>query len=206
MACDDAVLAAGVPADAYADGAVGCSARVLQFNGSRLRDGIRNASALRERFAHLFEWRQEATASSRRTAIAIPLLLVLMTSISFAEKIYKIGPGIAAPVVLEKQEPVYPSKEKAEKVEGKVVLNLVVGTDRRAHDIKVTRSVTPALDASAITASPELGVSAWDEERKARCSSSHDRNQFQVVITPALLSASATSFKNAAACAPSTTR
>jgi len=152
LACDDAVLSAGISADAYAtillDVARECSSSLVL--GCAM--GARNASALRERFTHLFGWRRESRASTRRTAIAIPLLLALMTTVSFAEKIYKIGPGIAAPVVLEKQEPVYPSKEKADKVEGKVVLNLVVGIDRRAHNIKVTRSVTPALDASAVTA------------------------------------------------------
>jgi len=152
LACDDAVLAAGVPADAYATVLLDVARECSRSSLLGCAMGSRNASTLRERFTHLFEWRQQATASSRRTAIAIPLLLVLMTGVSCAEKIYKIGPGIAAPVVLEKQEPVYPSKEKADKVEGKVVLNLVVGTDRRAHAIKVTRSVTPALDASAVTA------------------------------------------------------
>ena len=35
----------------------------------------------------------------------------------------------------------YPSEEKADKLEGKVVLTMVVGIDRRAHDIKVTKSL-----------------------------------------------------------------
>ena len=79
-----------------------------------------------------------------------------MTGVSCAEKIYKIGPGIVAPKVLDKQEPVYPDKEKSAKIEGKVVLTLVVGTDQHAHGIKVTKSLTPGLDASAVAA-----VSNW---------------------------------------------
>jgi TonB family protein len=150
LACDDAVLAAGVPADTYAtallDVARECSSSLVlgcAMGGS--------AAALRERFAHLFEWRQGASRSARRSAIAIPLLLVLMTGVSCAEKIYKIGPGIVPPRVLEKtSEPQYTEEAKAAKLQGPVMLTIVVGTDQRAHDIKITKSLDPGLDASAI--------------------------------------------------------
>jgi TonB family protein len=157
LACDDAVLSAGVPAKAYAtillDVARECSGSLVL--GCSM-GGNKSAGALRERFQHLFEWRPEMARSTRRTAIAIPLLLLLLTTVSLAEKIYKVGPGILAPKVLERQNPVYPDKERSAKIEGKVVLGLVVGTDGHAHDIKVTKSVTPALDASAVSA-----VSSW---------------------------------------------
>jgi TonB family protein len=151
LASDDAVLAAGVPADAYAtvllDVARECSSALVL--GCAMAS--RNASALRERFTHLFEWRREPSVSSRRTAIAIPLLLVLMTGVSCAEKIYKIGPEIVPPKVLEKTaEPQYTEEARAAKLEGKVALTIVVGTDQRAHDIKVTKSLDPGLDRSAI--------------------------------------------------------
>ena len=74
----------------------------------------------------------------------------MLTTVSFAEKIYKIGPGIVAPKVLEKTEPKYTDEARAAKFEGTVALTIVVGTDRRAHDIKVTKSLDPGLDASAI--------------------------------------------------------
>jgi TonB family protein len=148
LACDDAVLSAGVPADAYAkvllDVARECSSSLL------LGCAMTASATLHERFAHLFEWRQPSGAT-RRTAIAIPLLLVLMTGVSFAEKIYKIGPGIAAPKVLEKgSEPQYTDDARAAKLEGTVGLTIVVGTDGRAHDIKVTKPLDPGLDGSAV--------------------------------------------------------
>jgi TonB family protein len=154
LASDDAVLSAGIPAEAYADVLL---VLARECSGSFLLGCAMSASStLHRRFTHLFERRQKTGRATRRAAIAIPLLLGFMTTVSFAEKIYKIGPGIVAPKVLEKEDPVYPDKEKSAKVEGKVVLNLVVGTDQRAHDIKVTKSVTPALDASAVSA-----VSNW---------------------------------------------
>jgi TonB family protein len=151
LACDDAVLAAGVPADAYAkvllDVARECSSSLLL--GCAM--GNNSAATLRERFANLFEWRRGESRSTRRTAIAIPVLLLLLTTVSFAEKIYKIGPGIVAPKVLEKgSEPQYTDEAKAAKIEGAVGLAIVVGTDQRAHDIKITQSLDRGLDASAI--------------------------------------------------------
>jgi TonB family protein len=147
LACDDAVLAAGVPADAYAtvllDVARECSGSLV------LGCAMTASSTLHQRFAHLLE-RHETHRTTRRAAIAIPLLLALMTAVSFAEKIYKIGPGIVPPKVLEKNEPQYTDQARAAKLEGTVGLTIVVGTDQRAHDIKITKSLDPGLDRNAI--------------------------------------------------------
>lgn len=149
LACDDAVLSAGVPADAYANVLM----EVAREGSSTLLLGcaMTGSFPLRDRLVHLFEWRQEATRSTRRIAIAIPLLLVLMTTVSFAEKIYRVGPGIVPPKVLEKtSDPQYTPEAKAAKLEGTVGLTMVVGTDQRAHDIKVVKSLDKGLDASAV--------------------------------------------------------
>jgi TonB family protein len=150
LACDAEVLAAGVSADAYAGVLIDLVRECPRptIFGCAMAGG----AALRERFQHLFEWRQGATRSSGRMAIAVPLLLVLMTTVSFAEKIYKIGPGIVPPKVIEKHNPVYPEKEKKAKIEGTVKLLVVVGTDQLVHEIKVTKSVTLGLDANAVAA------------------------------------------------------
>jgi TonB family protein len=154
LACDDVVLCAGVSADFYAnvllDVARECSSSLV------LGCAMTGSSPLRQRLVHLFEWRKEAIRARPRTAIAIPLLLVLMTSVSFAEKIYKVGPGIVAPKLLEKVEPQYTQEAKAAKIEGTVGLTIVVGTDQRAHDIKITKSLDPGLDTSAINS-----IKAW---------------------------------------------
>jgi TonB family protein len=148
LACDDAVLLAGVPPDAYAkvllDVARECSSSLL------LGCAMTTSSALHERFAHLLEWRQKAGSATPRIAVTIPLLLLLMTTVSFAEKIYKIGPGILPPKVLEKTEPIYTDQARSAKLEGTVALVMVVGVDQRAHDIQVKKSLDPGLDASAV--------------------------------------------------------
>jgi len=156
LACDAAVLASGVAADAYAnvllDAARECSSSLLLSCAMQARP----STALQQRFAHLFAWRNEPRASSRRIAFALPVLLVLLTGVSCAEKIYKIGPGIVAPKVLQKTDPNYTDQARAAKIEGPVVLSIVVGTDQRAHDIKVTKSLDPGMDANAIAA-----IKAW---------------------------------------------
>jgi TonB family protein len=73
-----------------------------------------------------------------------------MTGVSCAVKIYKVGPGIVPPKVLEKSEPQYTEEARAAKLEGTVALTIVVGTDQRAHDIRITKSLDAGLDASAI--------------------------------------------------------
>jgi TonB family protein len=149
LACDDAVLSAGVSADAYATVLLD----VAREGSSSLLLGcaMTGSFPLRERLVHLFEWRKDAIQTRRRTAIAIPLLLVLMTTVSFAEKIYKVGPGIVPPKVLEKtSEPQYTPEAKAAKLEGTVGLTIVVGTDQHAHDVKVVKSLDKGLDASAV--------------------------------------------------------
>ncbi|MGP0076746.1 MAG: TonB family protein [Bryobacteraceae bacterium] len=148
LACDDAVLSAGVAADAYAKVLLDVA---REFSSSLLLGCAMTASStLHDRLARLFEHRPRASGATRRTAIAIPLLLALMTTVSFAEKIYKIGPGIVPPKVLEKTEPKYTDEAKDAKLEGTVSLTLVVGVDQRAHDIEVIKSLDPGMDANAI--------------------------------------------------------
>ncbi len=148
LACDDAVLSAGVAADAYANVLLD----VAREGSVSLVLGcaMTGSSLLRDRLAHVMSAPREASGVTRRTAIAIPLLLLLLTTVSFAEKIYKVGPGIVPPKLLEKTEPKYTEKARAAKLEGTVALVMVVGIDQRAHDIKVTKPLDPGLDASAV--------------------------------------------------------
>lgn len=148
LACDDAVLAAGVTPQDYAgvllDTARECSASLL------LGCAMTGSSTLRTRMERLFARRPETSGATRRIAIAIPLLLMLMTGVSFAEKIYKIGPGIAPPKILQKSEPQYTDQAKAAKIQGPVLLSIVVGVDQAVHDIRVIQPLDPGLDANAV--------------------------------------------------------
>jgi TonB family protein len=69
-----------------------------------------------------------------------------------AETPLKIGAGVAAPKVLQKTEPGYTKEASNAKIEGAVLLSLIVGSDGVARDISVKRSLDPGLDNNAIAA------------------------------------------------------
>ncbi len=148
LACDDAVLAAGVTPQEYASVLL-ASAR--EGSASLLLGcAMTGSSPLRTRVGRLFAWRPESGGAARRIAIAMPLLLMLMTGVSFAEKIYRIGPGIVPPKVLVKTEPEYTDEARDAKIQGPVVLSIVVGVDQAVHDIRVIQPLDPGLDANAV--------------------------------------------------------
>jgi TonB family protein len=65
---------------------------------------------------------------------------------------YKIGGGVSAPVRIFGQEPVYCEEARAAKLQGDVVLFLVVDESGSPRDIKVIRGLGMGLDQKAIEA------------------------------------------------------
>ena len=63
-----------------------------------------------------------------------------------------MGPGIISPSVLSKIDPAYTEEAKAAKIDGSVLLSIVVGTDGLAHDINVVRGIDSGLDLNAVSA------------------------------------------------------
>ena len=64
----------------------------------------------------------------------------------------KIGNGIAAPMLLHKIEPSYSPEARAAKVQGTVVLSVVIGTDGKACDVQLRKGVGYGLDEQALDA------------------------------------------------------
>jgi len=65
---------------------------------------------------------------------------------------YKVGGGVSAPSVLYKVEPTYTEEAHTAKLQGTVVLQLVVDEKGRAQNVKVTRSLGLGLDEKAVEA------------------------------------------------------
>lgn len=59
---------------------------------------------------------------------------------------------VKAPRPLHTPEPKYSKSARKQKIEGVVTLSVVIGTDGKAHDVKVVKSLEPTLDANAIEA------------------------------------------------------
>lgn len=67
--------------------------------------------------------------------------------------VYRAGSGgVSAPTVIHEVRPSYPPESLRARIQGAVVLNLVVTTDGLPADIRVARSLAPDLDQAAIEA------------------------------------------------------
>ena len=63
---------------------------------------------------------------------------------------FRPGPDITAPFVVAKTKPAYTEEARLAKLEGGVLLSLVVGPDSQPRDIQVTRPLGLGLDESAV--------------------------------------------------------
>jgi len=64
--------------------------------------------------------------------------------------------SVKAPRALHTPEPKYSKSARKQKIEGVVTLSVIIGTDGKAHNVKVVKSLEPSLDANAIEA-----VKSW---------------------------------------------
>ena len=71
----------------------------------------------------------------------------------------KIGPDVTTPIVIEKSEPSYTEEAREARLEGSVVLSVVIGTNGKTRDIKVVRGLGLGLDEKAAEA-----LAAWKFE------------------------------------------
>jgi protein TonB len=63
---------------------------------------------------------------------------------------YRVGGGVSAPVATFSPEPEYSEEARKAKYQGEVWLTVTIGTDGKAHDIRVSRSLGLGLDEKAI--------------------------------------------------------
>ena len=66
--------------------------------------------------------------------------------------LFRVGGGVSAPYAIYKPEPEYSPEAREAKLQGSVVLELVVGTDGKARGIQVVRSLGMGLDDRAMEA------------------------------------------------------
>jgi len=68
------------------------------------------------------------------------------------DPIYAIGKGVSAPKILNREEPSFTDDARIEKVQGNVMLDLVVGADGNPRDISLVRGLGHGLDEESIRA------------------------------------------------------
>ena len=68
------------------------------------------------------------------------------------ERVYKVGNGVTAPIVVTQVEPQYPDVARQKRIQGSVILEGIVETDGSINVTRVGKSLDPAIDHNAIHA------------------------------------------------------
>ncbi len=163
LACDDRVLAAGVSVEEYAALLVDTARRLTStpLFGCPM---ISHSHALRGRIMHILQFRP--TYGARRYSRSATLFfsaLLLGAALSVpaavdhpaqtnAAPVYKIGGDVSAPTLISKVEPAYTESAKNNKIEGAVLLSVVIDSSGVPRNIVVMRGLGSGLDESAIEA------------------------------------------------------
>lgn len=163
LACDDVAVVSGTVPEVYAEALV-AAARFLrpQAVNSLIGCHMVTNKSLQNRIARLVDVnlpRLSSTSALRRMALAaagVALCVGLVTAQTPASpapgKVYKMADGIKAPRVIWKVDPQYTEEARAAKIDGMVLLSVVIGTDGIAHDINVLRGLDAGLDVKAVEA------------------------------------------------------
>jgi protein TonB len=109
-------------------------------------------------FTVSFSFKPGAEATSTQTAAVPPSGTVQLSNVATptimraGQKLpVRVGGSIKAPTQIKKVQPLYPAEAREARLQGIVILEVIIGVDGRVTDTKVLRSV-PQLDQAAIDA------------------------------------------------------
>ncbi len=153
-AADDRVLAGGIEPAKYAG-------RLLEV-ARKLRGSIPEGAVamvrepvLSSRIRSILDptcSRKRAGTAHRATIVMVSALLVVSLAAAQKQRIYQVAEVSVPPHVASKVEPKYTARARAAKIQGKVVLTMVIKTDGHADHIQVQQSLDKGLDANAVSA------------------------------------------------------
>ena len=151
-ACDDIVLNRGFTPTVYAEALVGAAS--AQPSGSLFACAM-NGGAFRNRVAHVLDAARcrtigrAAIARIALIAVAGVVLLGVLQPARAGEDVYKIGGDVQPPQLITKIEPKYTDEAKDAKLQGKVVLKVVIGSSGRVTESTVVEGLDAGLDHNA---------------------------------------------------------
>jgi len=157
-ACDDLVVNEGVPASLYASHLLEIARESSSTPESVAAIPMARACSLESRLrAVLDKSTPRATVTPRYRAALLILAALLIPAISGLKaqdsQIHKMGePGLTAPQVLFKVEPKYTEEAREAKIQGTVLLSLVVNSDGTPSEVTVVRGLDSGLDVNALAA------------------------------------------------------
>ncbi len=97
-----------------------------------------------------------APGSSGSAALTSPVAVFQPAQTFLPDGVFRPGGGVTAPTVIYKAEPAYSDQARAARLQGTVVLYVIVGPDGVARNITVQKGVGMGLDEKAVEA-----VSQW---------------------------------------------
>lgn len=160
LACDDRVLLRGACSAEYA----GLLVDIARQHSSPVPFGcamFRDSTLLKGRIMHILHFRKPEPSRRNRFAVASAVSVMLLGCLLIPasadqRKIYKIGGDVTAPKLIHKVDPGYSPEPKRDKIQGTVLLSLVISAEGQPQNIHVARSLNPDLDKNAVEA-----VSQW---------------------------------------------
>jgi TonB family protein len=155
LATDDLVLAAGAESSDYAAQLL----EVARHLGRRFPSGavavtMVRSSALTERITAILDAARVRARAGRalRAAIMAACACSVLLLGACATKVYRVGQGIAAPVPVTKPEPQYSEEARRAKLQGTVLLSMVINKQGKAEKIQIERKLGSGLDEKAVEA------------------------------------------------------
>jgi len=152
---DDRVLADGTGASRYAGQLLEIARRLRQYPPYAAVAMTRRPRALEARITAILDpsrARKEAGMAVRLTLMLTAACLLLALAACQSARIYQVAQLQTPPKVVSKVEPAYTDEARTAKIQGPVVLSLMIDPQGRPHKIQVTKSLDKGLDQQAIAA------------------------------------------------------
>lgn len=113
--------------------------------------------------------------------------MILIAAAQNGEKVYRIGEeGFTVPKVLSWTHPGYTAEARIAHIEGIVELSVEIDVEGCAENIRVTRSLDPGLDHSAVAAVQQWRFKPGEKNGKPVRVASKITVDFPVEVTPAV--------------------
>jgi TonB family protein len=152
---DDRVLAGGTGASTYAGQLLEIARRLQGYPPYAAVAMARRPQALETRITAILDpsrARKEAGIQARLTVMLTAACLLLFLAACQSARVYKVAQLQTPPKIVSKVEPNYTDDARNAKIEGPVVLSLMIDPQGQAHNIRVTKSLDKGLDQQAIAA------------------------------------------------------
>ena len=152
---DNRVLTDGTVATSYAQQLLDIARRLKQHPPHAAVAMTRRPRALESRIAAILDpsrARMGAGFRARLTVMLTAACLLLFLAACQSARIYKVAQLQTPPKVVSKVEPNYTDDARSAKIQGPVVLSLMIDPQGFANNIRVTKSLDKGLDQEAIAA------------------------------------------------------